>query len=160
MNICGLFNQIQYIDIDECIGSSFIKFNTNLSKTENQICINKQNIQDVETSFSEVTTIVNTLSANKNRFVKASVVFDGDGPGERFLNSTFNVSMVSSLSTGTYRIFFTQPFANNNYALIGQSNLPFLSTEIITSQSAVINIYNNTKSLADAKYVSVIIYNN
>lgn len=159
MSICELSNQIQYIDIDECIGNSLTKITTNFSKTENQICVNAQNIEDIENDFEEFTTKVNTLSANKNRFIKASVVFDGDGPGQRFLNSTFNVSMVSSLSTGTYAIYFTPPLTDNNYALIGQSNLPFLSTTTVTSQSAVINIYNTTKNLTDAKYVSVIVYN-
>jgi hypothetical protein len=164
MSICESPEQVQYIDIDECIGSSLIKITTNFNKIESEICSDIQNIQNLQTDFDEFATKVDLLSSKKDSFVKASVVFNGDSnnlsAGERFIDSTFNVNMVSSLNIGTYAIYFSQPFSNNNYALVGQSNLPFLTTTAVTSQSAVINIRNINKNLEDANYVSVLVYSN
>lgn len=163
MSICTTPELIQAIDIDECIGSSLIKLTTNTSLIETEICTSINDVQRLASDFQTFTSGVTSLSSTKDRFAKATVVFNGNsletGTGLRAINTSYNVASVSSLDIGTYAIYFDPPLTNNNYAFIGSAALATVHPTLFTSASAVINIRNQS-GLVDSDYISILVYNN
>jgi hypothetical protein len=163
MSVCETRELIQNIDIDECIGNSLIKITTNTSLLEVDTCTAQTDVSSVKNDFTQFQTLITNLSGTEERFAKATVAFlgnsFGNGFGLRDVVSTYNVASVSSLGIGRYAIYFTEPLANTNYALVGSSQSASVHPTLFTTTSAVINILNPTGSLVDSNYISLLVYN-
>lgn len=89
--------------------------------------------------------------------VKAWVTFDGNTGA---IIGSYNITSVSKISTGVYRITFSTPFTTNSYSTVvttedpaprpGQVDRSFTAT---TTQVQV-KIYNGSWSLSDCEYVN------
>lgn len=178
MRLCDNPYSIPTIDIDECIGLSLATINSNFNSLKEEYCLNNDELAVIETSFNTLSSNLISLSALSPGIAKAYVVFDGTRNvsgnytmlGNRFLYSSYGIASVSSNKTGTYSLSFTTAFPNISYALIGTSmetlsggRYTWLQPTTYATTSAVINIHsdtNNTTTLANADYISVLIYNN
>jgi hypothetical protein len=177
MRLCDNPFTIPTIDIDECIGTSLATINTNVQELKNELCLNSNELAEIKISLDSLHTNINNLSALSPGIAKAYVIFDGTRDingnytknGNRYLYNNFGIASVSSNKTGTYSLSFTTAFPNISYALIGTSmetasggNYTWLQPTTFATTSASINIHSyldNTVSLADAEYISVLIYN-
>jgi hypothetical protein len=177
MRLCDTPNSIPTIDIDECIGLSLATINLNYESLRDELCLNESELATIQTSFNTVSSNLISLSALSPGIAKAYVAFDGTRDingnytknGNRFLYSSYGVASVSSNRTGTYSLSFTTAFPNISYALVGTSmeaisggGYTWLQPTTYATTSAVINIHSdtdNTTTLANANYISVLIYN-
>lgn len=178
MRLCDNPYSIPVIDIDECIGLSLATINANVNDLQNELCLNSDELSVIQNNFNTLNSNLVALSALAPGIAKVQVAFDGTRDsngnytkiGNRYIYSGFGIASVSSNKTGTYSLSFTTAFPNISYALIGTSmevtsgsNYTWLQPTTYATTSAVINIHsynNNTTTLADAGYISVLIYNN
>lgn len=105
----------------ECIGNSLVTINTNNTNIKNTFTSFNTDITDINSKLNNLTTIMNTISANqrlasgwvnfKGRFGydlnnTATPSFDNTN---RFIESQYNVQSVLRESVGTYLVNLTQP---------------------------------------------------
>jgi len=140
MSICDTI--LPTIQRTQCIGNSLDTINENFGVLKTAACDNYNTIDALQTSINSLNTKIESLSSQTPGFAKAWVKFDGtrDSDGntstdatDRFLYSSYNIRSVlkktsfknttteSPVSAGDYRIYFTNEFADENYAVIGTS---------------------------------------
>jgi len=168
MSICDNPYTIPAIDVNECVGTSLNTINNNFQDLRSDACESFQVLNSIRSNFTILSSNTDTISALTPGIPKALVTFNGYTTPPT-IYSSYNIKDVKKLSTGTYSLSFTTAFSNINYALIGTSfetasgsSYTWLQPTSFTTVSAGINIHssnNNTTTLADPNYVSVIIFN-
>lgn len=167
MSICSNPYIIQMIDLDECIGLSLATINTNFKLLKDENCSTYNELYTLHENLSSLYTKYNSLTAQRPRFVRASVAFDGTATANPSVFSRFNVASVFRRSTGVFELSFTTAFPNISYALIGTSLLTATSANNFsyiqpstnfTTTSATINIRDLSGIFVNPEYVSVAVY--
>lgn len=96
---------------------------------------------------------------NSHQTCKAWIYFDGSGTVG--INSSYNVSSLTDLGTGDYKVSFTNNMSSVNYAVAGSSHIwsSYLSTiraETTSVDSVNIEVIENNR--ADSDHVHAIIF--
>ena len=175
--------QTKTIDKTECIGNSLTKINGNFLGLQGTpdapgtVCGNDALIESLRSNINTLNTAVLALSSQTvSGLAKVWGKFDGTRDSlniastsntDRFIYNQFNISSVYRKGIGDYRITFTTPFANNNYALIGTSSQKIGSTGQFTwlqpytfrTTYVDVRVYgNNTLTVADPEHCSIVIF--
>lgn len=99
------------------------------------------------------TTIqLNVKNSNIINTAKAWVNFNGI-PTTPTIRAGYNVSSISKLSTGRYRVTYTNPMSNSNYSLMGMGQGPFSSTRPGDFKVSVIG--DSTSANMTSSYVDI-----
>jgi hypothetical protein len=114
---------------------------------------------------SGVTSVNSSSGAVTVNDAKVWVNFNGTGTVA--IRASFNVTSVSDIGTGNYRVNFTNALSSANYAVASNSNAatgsdPYLQGQCKshswTTSSVGVNTYANTSTLEDNGFVSVAIF--
>jgi len=97
---------------------------------------------------------------------KTWVVFDGgNGYPVQLIRNSLNVSSVTRVSAGAYRVNFTKAFPDVNFAVVATSNdngsgagCLTLLTETYPSNVSFLSINPASLSQTDATYVSIVFF--
>lgn len=114
------------------------------------------------TSIIGTTTLVDRVA---NATARAWVKFNGTGTVT--IQSSYNVSSITDIGVGAYRVNFTTPMPDANYVVVhscvqiiatngGVSIAPFLEAQ--TASSVRVQTYNTAFAGSDAETVSVAIF--
>jgi hypothetical protein len=168
MSICDSPYPIPTINITDCVGTSLVTINGNYKDLRDDACDTYQTLASLQSDFALLSSLTNTISSLTPGIPKALVSFNGYTTPPTVYTS-YNIKEVKKLSTGTFSLSFTTALPNASGALIGTCSetisgggYTWLQPTSFTTVSAGINIHsfnNNTTTLADPSYVSVIIYN-
>ena len=87
---------------------------------------------------------------------------DFDGTGALSVNGSGNVTSVTDLGTGSYRLNFTNAMPDTNYAVIGTSyhdasGVMFFTSYEKTTTTARVRLFSTSFSIIDSQEVSVAI---
>jgi len=165
--ICNNSFSVESIDIDECVGLSLSKINSNYENLVIENCLTHEELQIINNDFLELSANTISLSTLKlqNVYSKAWVNFDGTKTPPQVL-STNGIVNVQKHAPGIYGLSFSTAFSNSNYCLIGTAKqvsatpcfIQYSPTTPFTPTSASINIMTPTGTTVDSEHVSIIIY--
>jgi hypothetical protein len=164
--ICDNPFSIPAIDLDECIGTSLATINANFQELKQLDCLTFNEIERLTTAIDDLSGQASSYNQQSISFAKAWVNFNIVN-GTPIINSSFNVKEVRALSTGTYALSFTTAFPTVSYALVGTCSetgiapggYVWAQPTTFATTSANINIRNQSGTLTNPEYVSIIIYN-
>lgn len=160
----------------ECIGNSLGTINLNFLNLRDSA---DDNDSLISTLNNQITTLTNNILSLSSVAIpgaaKAWVKFNGANDIDnslspfltnRYIYSFYNISTVYRKGTGDYRVTFTTPFANTNYAVIGTSSekigatlYGWLQPYAYTTGYVDIRIHTNTiADLVDPEHISIVIY--
>lgn len=130
---------------------------TGLTKISPTVSSGALTLSSTGLAFSDATTQTSAIGVSKS-WVK----FNGTAAT---VTASFNVSSITKVGTGDYRVNFTNAFANTNYSVSGMAGAgttgySFLSTHNSTYQTTYVEVYNciHNGSLQDGTEISVQIH--
>lgn len=103
------------------------------------------------------TTEVNIPSLDK-KMASAWVRFNG--VGSVAVVDSFNVSSITDLGTGLYRVNYSNPLSNSNYAVFCSNSAGFCNVGSITTSSVQATSRNTSGAPVDSSVVTVSVFAN
>lgn len=157
MSFCTDPNSIISIDINECVGNSLTTMNANFNIIKNEICDQHSNVISNESEKNILTNQVISLSSQLNLIPKCSVKFNDEGT----IISGEAISNVERLSTGIFRVFFTNNFNDTNYLTIASNISETPCFIFITDESTnyvEIKTRNSSGNLINPNFINLIFF--
>lgn len=157
MSFCTDPNSIITIDISECVGNSLTTMNTNFNIVKDEICDQYSNILLAESEKNILTNYTTSLSSQLNLLPKCSVKFDDEG----VIVSSENITNVTKVNTGIFRIYFSSNFNDTNYITIASSisEIPcFIFVVGEYTNYVEINTRNSNGNLINPNFINLIFF--
>lgn len=120
--------------------------------------MNTANIVDGAVTTAKIADGAVTISKIDDatvKSVKAMVNFAGSS---QLIRKQFNVSSITRLSAGSYRVNFTTPLPDADYIPVAMSTNFMTAIDGQTTTSFEVSTFNNSATREDSSIISVVIY--
>jgi len=161
MKLCTT-NPVQNIGLDECVGTSLVKINSNFNALNEGICFNTDRVNVLSASYQSFLATTQNLLAGSDQIAWDAIRITPTSYDN--FNASNIINIIKLPGAGRYQI--AGSFGSTNYLVFGTAtsftqppSSFFVTTSNYTNNSVDINIRNINYELVDCDYVTISIYN-